>query len=617
MSSVVANAFVIAAHGLTVFLPACSPPQSAPKSPTQSVSPSKTAAAEPVFHYSALDNGDFNEAGVTDANGVQLIPWWKLSLHGQATLERKGTTTWMRTAPGASIEQPIPAYAPLIGSLVLRCRMQPDATWTLTDGKQSTVETVTAQSSVDDRVVVKLARASGVGSGNPGSSPLPRLTLSLRGAWQSIEATVDLPCPSETALRAELITEIDEIFRTWFERGIDDVGPKHSGFLAKYFDAVTGEQLSVARSTGFNPMYQALFDALGAEELPAWRATFERFLTDFFVLQLDPRTGLPCNYDPVTDLPDETTPVEIAQPLSFLIDVAQRGPEKFRARAKDAATKIGNTVLLKGLIPDGTCAASYVPRDGTPNVDVGTLRRLNVPVQLVRLSVLTGDARYAKAAREPLSTLEFTNLWTGTWEQIDPGFDDTFGNFGGSAARVAREAPDEVTYRRFALEGWNHFEPIWRDALRLGGNVAADQVRCWKVGIDIAHFDPDVRARLGPLLRMAARSHFKGEQWGNGSWGDVTVFGFSPMLLQTGDLTGSPQNLLSGLASIYTDDLGLRTDEIRAMYTTVLRSSIAQYKRPYGFLIERSEHKGANPAVGSLRMLTGMVEMLRALTPPK
>src|SRR4029079_12255256 len=125
------------------------------------------------------------------------------------------------------------------GSLELRLRMDAGATWTLTDGNQSAVPTVAAHSSVDDTVIVDLARADS--AGKPIPLPTPRLTLTLQGAWRSVEATVDLPCPSEAALRAEVIAEIDEIFRTWFERGIDDVGPRRTGFLAKSFDAVTGE----------------------------------------------------------------------------------------------------------------------------------------------------------------------------------------------------------------------------------------------------------------------------------------------------------------------------------------------------------------------------------------
>jgi hypothetical protein len=151
--------------------------------------------------------------------------------------------------------------------------------------------------------------------------------------------------------------------------------------------------------------------------------------------------------------------------------------------------------------------------------------------------------------------------------------------------------------------------------LRFGGNVAADQVRCWKIGVDLARLEPDLRPTMGPLLRLAARSHFKGEQYDNGAWGDVTIFDFQPRGgLQVGDFTGAPQNLLTGLATIYVDDLGLRTDEIRAMYTSVLRSTVTHYKRPFGFLVTGKANKGSNTAQGSIRVLSGFVEMLTALS---
>jgi hypothetical protein len=247
---------------------------------------------------------------------------------------------------------------------------------------------------------------------------------------------------------------------------------------------------------------------------------------------------------------------------------------------------------------------------------VNQLRRLDVPLQLMRLSKLAGEERFALAAREPLVTLEFTNYWHGTWDEIDPGFDDNFGHYGARAVRALLAVPSEPYYRRFALEGWKRYGPLWPDAMRFGGNVAADQVRCWKLAVDIARVEPSLKTAIGPLLRTAARSHFKGEQYGNGAWGDVTVFDYGPKELQVGDFPGTPQNLLTGLATIYVDELGLRTDEIRAMYTAVMRSTMTQYRKPYGYLLAR-ETAGSNTAYGSMRVLTGLVEMLSALARPK
>ena len=95
----------------------------------------------------------------------------------------------------------------------------------------------------------------------------------------------------------------------------------------------------------------------------------------------------------------------------------------------------------------------------------------------------------------------------------------------------------------------------------------------------------------------------------------MTVFEFDPKAnLHVGDYPGAPSNLLQGLAAIYTADLGLRTDEVRAMYTAVLRSSREAYRRPYGYLLDRHERKGPNSARGSLRMLIGLVRMLERLS---
>ncbi len=569
-----------------------------------------------------VDPGDHTRSSpdARTSTGIEPIPWWR-SAKGRAQLPAGKDESLLCTAADEWLEQPIALYGPLASTLEITGLMEGGGTVVVADGRGGRFTRPVGGNMANSRFVIEakdLAAAFG-------HSPSPRITLRLEHGkdgqaanWSYVEARSELPCPSETDLRDEVVAEIDAIFTTWFTRAIDDIGPRKTGFLAKLFDAVTGETLVVPRTTGFSSMYQALLDATQVEDVPAWHAHLARLLQDYLDLQLHPDTGLPRNWDAQADVPDDTTPVEIALPLGFLIDVADHGPKEFRDRARAAALKIGDTVLRKGQMPDGTCAASYVPRDATPNLDVSQLRRLDVPLQLVRLTRLTGDAKYAKAAREPLATLEFTNRWAGTWSAIDPGFDDDFGHYGARATEAALASPDETTFRRFALEGWKHYDPIWRDALRYGGNVAADQVRCWKIGVEIARLDPNLRTDIASLLWMAARSHFKGEQYDNGAWGDVTVFDYKPQTtLQVGDLPGAPQNLLAGLASIYVGELGLRTDQIRGMYTAVLRSSVAQYKKQYGFIAERAERKGANPATGSLRMLTGLVEMLRALSQPK
>lgn len=610
--------------------------KSAPAPAADSASaPAASKTAEPTVRVQWLDYRAFPDAGtpladVSDAlnpgppartaAGFEPIPWWR-SAKGRAQFPaRIEDETAMRTAAGEWIEQPIAVYEPLVQTLEIGGEVHGSGTVVVKDGKGGRFTCAVGTGAVAAFGIVAKDLAASFGH-----RPSPRLTVRLEPApdgqaaiWARVEAWSELPCPSESALRAEVVAGIDAIFKVWFTRAIDDIGPRKTAFLAKLFDAVTGETLVVPRTTGFSSMYQALLDAAQVETNPTWNAYLDALLRDFFELQLHPDTGLPRNWDAQNDVPDDATPVEIALPLGFLIDVADHGPQPFRERARAAAAKIGDTVLRTGQMPDGTCAASYVPRDAKPNLDVSQLRRLDVPLQLVRLAKLTGESKYAKAAREPLATLEFTNRWAGTWSAIDPGFDDDFGHYGARATEAALASPDEKTFRRFALEGWKHYDPIWREALRCGGNVAADQVRCWKIGVEIARLEPSLRGDMAALLWMAARSHFKGEQYDNGAWGDVTVFDYKPQTtLQVGDLPGAPQNLLAGLASIYVADLGLRNDEIRGMYTAVLRSSVAQYEKEYGFIADRTERKGANPATGSLRMLTGLVEMLRALSQPK
>jgi hypothetical protein len=317
-------------------------------------------------------------------------------------------------------------------------------------------------------------------------------------------------------------------------------------------------------------------------------------------------------WDAAKDEPMLDTPVEIALPWSFLVDVAERGPKELRERARAAAARIGETVLAHGLLPDGNVAASYFP-DGRANPSVSQLRRFDVVSQLARTSALVGDARFARAASEAFAAFEFTHHWSGSWSAIEPAFDDDYGHYGARAATIALALPKDKLFHRFVVEGFEHFAPLWRDAVRLGGNVAADQVRCWSIACEVARLEPSFAPRVRALLHAAARSHFKGEQYQDGAWGDVTIDGFDPKSnLPVGDYPGAPQNLLNGLASIY-GEVDLPKDEVRAMYTAVLHSSVEHYLRPYGFLLDRTERSEHNSARGTLRMLLGLVKMLQRL----
>ncbi|MCY2958565.1 MAG: hypothetical protein NTY35_00205 [Planctomycetota bacterium] len=592
------------------------PKLSAPAVPTALATPAPTGA-EAILAWSALRNGGFEERG--SALSPPAIPWWRSS-HGASLVETDpGGASRLRTGPGEHAEQPIAAYAPLVDRFRVTGTVRGAGLVSITDGGGG-VARFPVRSSGDEALRFEITAADL--ARELGHAPVPRFTLRLAGdgdgvaRWDDVAASVVLPLPSEAELRAEVIAELDAIFSAWEQRALDVAGPRKTAFVARSFDIVTGGELGpVQPAPAFFPLQENLLDAVAAHDEPRWRAFLERYLEDVLTLALHPTTGLPCLWNASTDERVDDVPVEIALPLGFLIDVAREGPESFRARARAAAVKIGETVLANGLLPDGEVAASYVPRTGAPNTNVSRLRRLDVPCQLARLAALTGEDRYAKPARVALGALEFTNHWAGTWDAIDPAFDDDFGHYGARSATIARALPADVLFRRFALEGLRHFLPLWRDATRFGGNVAADQVRCWRVAADLALVDPSLRAELEPALFDAVHAHVQGEQYGNGAWGDVTIFGYSPKTgLQVGDLPGTPQNLLNGLSAAYTADLGLRTELTRALYTAVLRSSVTEYRKPYGFLLGRTANaRGGNNAAGSLRVLLGLTTMLRGL----
>lgn len=579
-----------------------------------------TTNAEAVHTWTALRNGGFEERG--GAASPPRIPWWR-STHGASQVETAPDGgSVLRTAPGEHAEQPVAAYRPLVARLSIRGRVRGAGVVAIVDGSHA-VARFPVRSSGD------AAHDFAIGAADLeralGHAPVPRFTLRLEpdgdatARWDDLAFDVALPLPDESALRAEIVRELDAIFRDWEERALDVDGPRRTTFVARGFDVVTGAELGRAPSAApVLALHESLLAAFAAHDEPRWRALLERHLEDLLTLALHPATGLPCTWNPATDTRVDDVPVEIALAFGYLIDAAREGPESYRERARAAAVKIGDTVLARGPLPDGEIAASYVPGTGAVNVNVNRLRRFDVPCQLARLSALSGDARYAKAAGTALAALEYANHWAGTWDGIDPAFDDDYGHYGGRAATIARALPGEVAFGRFAIEGMRHFLPLWRDATRFGGNVAADQVRCWRIAADLVRIDPSLRAELEPALYDAVHAHVQGEQYDNGAWGDLTVFDYSPIGtgMQVGDYSGAPQNLLNGLSAAYASDLGLRTERTRALYAAVLRSTVSEYRRPYGFLLDASpQARGGNSAVGSLRLLLGLTTMLRALGP--
>ena len=430
--------------------------------------------------------------------------------------------------------------------------------------------------------------------------------------WTKLEVLAPFPLPAEDALRRELIERLDEIFGTWFERGLDRDGPRETGFACHGFDPVTGERYTTIPGSWLS-LWDLVLDAVAVEPRPEWSAALAAFLGDYVELGIHPETGFPRKWDCLEDRPLDGEIVLVTPDLRFLLDVHERGPVEWRERALTAAVGMGEAVLAHGQLPDGSIAPKYTPATGAPDTSSEPMRWLNLPAQLARLGAATDDERFSAAAHRALAQVEFTHRWEGAWDRIDPDFDDRFGNLGEASVIMHLAHPADETFGRLARSGWEHFGPLWRDALRYGGSVAADQVRCWDLLIDYARARPELRGELAELLEDAVRAHLKGEQFDGGAWGDVTHVEFAPVRLEVGDATGAAANLLWGLGLAYDRELGLPERIVRGLYTGVLRSTVEHYRRDFGYLETSAQRTGRNAAGTDLRVARGLVAMLQNL----
>ena len=591
--------------------------------PGEAAQPEEAAPAQQVFDL--LDNGDFAETyGGPDPERRALIPWWRQS--GTVHCLHEGGRSWGVTAGDGSLYQPLPAYAKTAGEIRITGRLRGSGRLVVTDGRGGRVvfEFVGARPQgtsfevTGAELVAKFGRA-----------PQPRLGVSLASGdgrathWSELRGLVPLPLPTEEVLARDLVTILDGIFTLWIERGVtpldgaqaaDDGG--NGAFLTNIFDADTGETLYRIPG-GLSPLHQALFEAMASlgEEAPEhWQAALHAFLEAYLTHCLHPVTGLPWRVDPEHGKPVDTQHIEAAADLGFLLDVASRGPQAFRLRARNAAVLMGEAILEHGVQPDGTIAPKYRAADGDPSTATPPLRRLDIPAQLARLGAVTDDERYFVAARNALAELEFTHYWTGEWRDVDPGFDDDFGHYGARSATMFAAAPEEFAFAALADSGLAHYAPRWRDALRFGATMAADQVRCWGLLATHARERPAVLPVLRDLLPAAVASHFKAQQRAGAVWEDLTYVHFDPKAnLQVGDLGGVPANLLLGLAVTYETRLGLRTDKTRALFAAALYTTLRHYRRPFGLLYGREQPGGPNPAGGGIRIASALVRMLENL----
>ena len=572
----------------------------------------KAAAQGEVLAADLLDNGDFTEAAEPGGDvRDRSIPWWITP----APLERtqEGDTVWLHTDAGQSARQPVCGYMPLAERLTIRGQVRGSGAVVVRDGRRVPARFEVSNGPFE---ITGSQVAQAIAAGEPG--PLrPRFELELVGGeggadWTGLSFEVGLPAADVEGLRQEVLAHLDFIFGLWFERGME-TGNRDTGLVHYFFDAVTGERIATIPG-GVFPLWEFLLTATELHPDPEWSARLESFLTSYLERCFHQETGLPSRWNLAQKKAELGGWIEPHADLRFLLDVHERGPEPFRAPALEAARRMGETILAVGVLPDGNVAARYRASDGAVTLDALPLRRLDTPAQLARLGAATGDGRLLEVARNAVAEFEFTHHWPGNWLHIDPGFDDDFGIYAGRAMAMLNAHPNEATFRELVRSGYDYYGPRWHDALRFGGTVAVDQVRCWKLLLDFAEHEPGALDELSVTLPAALRHHLKGTQYRNGAWGDVTVAAFAPQTgIQVGDLPGAPSNLLQGIALLHDERLGMDLAEVRALYRSVLRSTDARYRRPHGYLLTEREHAGQNMAGGGLRLLAGLTEMLGRL----
>ncbi len=576
--------------------------------------------ARTVASFDLLDNGDLREAYEgADPVRQRKIPWWRIQ--GEARVVTEADAPWLETGPGSSATQPLPAYGPLISGLRISGVVHGVGRVELRDGAGGLFERTVGSPDGREEFLVLGADVER----DLGRAIQPRLVLGLSAEgeapvrWAELQARVPLPCPSEVELRAAVVERLTHIFGAWLDRGRQPGSP----FRDRKFDVITGQQTLQGNGKvhelpgAYFPLFSYLLGALEWEENPAWRSAFESFLAAYLDHCLDETTHLPRRWVASKQRADGNQFREIAKDLEFLIDASQVPagtlPQDLRSRALSAAHAMGRAVLERGILPDGTVAASYRATDGAVTLATNPLRRLDVPAQLARLGALVGDDAMEQAVRNALAAFEFYHHWPGNWHDVDPGFDDDFGIYGARAVTMLAAFPDDSGMGALVDEGWAHYRGMWRDGLRMGGSVAADQVRCWKLMLQRAGQKPTLENELRPLLSAAMRAHFKAQQKRNGAFGDVTFMGFDLVTVEVGDLPGVPANLLEGLALCYGEPDTLSDERVRAMAATLLLTSDEHYRRDYGYLLGQREKSGFNDAGGGLRLCPALITWLKRL----
>ncbi len=580
---------------------------------------------EAVLRINLCDNGDF-ALPAWEIAGVRFgtaIPWW-VTTSGHPVLRGGG----IFTASGSSLTQPLAAYVPLVSD--------PDMGLSIR-GKVQGRGLLIFQNGSGERARIELEGGADGGSAafevtakqleeQLGAALIPRFAVTLTAQagdsamWDDIEFLVPFPDPEPEAFALEIIGALDNIVSEWAQRGMDTKGPRPSMYTTAIFDVITGEPLADAPA-GVSVFFESLLEVADAKALQlegvqpkakVWQELLDKHVADFLDISWSAETGTPRLWDPVLDVPLDERPIEAARYLRFLIDLASHGPNAERERALEIAIRFGETVLEQGVLPTGEVASRYFPNDGHGDTMVPSIRELDMPTELVRLSKLTGDERYLTAALRALSKFEFLHMWGGTWDSIDPGLDDFYGHFGKRSVAMAEAFPEHLILGRLSESGLDYFEGPLQKTLEHGGFVAADQIRGWEGFVGVARTHPERAKGVGELLRKAVRAHVKGEMDTGGRWVDVSHHRWEPRFgLEVGDVPGAPVNLMHGLAIAMQPELGQNQRELRAFFIAVLRTTLGAYGREHGLMASRVEVSGSNPAGAEIRLMPALVLMIQ------
>ncbi|MEO0649327.1 MAG: hypothetical protein AAFZ65_01450 [Planctomycetota bacterium] len=543
------------------------------------------------------------------------VAWWR-SGGGQAITRQvedpASDGRILQLAPGASVEQVLVASPEALARGVLELRFLGPLQLVLTDANGGRIERFV------QGPVARLELAALTGGAPDAVRPPVRLTLTASPgevcSLDSIALRVPLPLPTRDELRAEIVERIDWTIETLLEHRTDKHGERHSSLLTTDIDVVTGEVLGT-QFGWVSAFSELLLRAWRHAPRDAWEALLVRHVEELLELCLHPDTGLPVYWDPVADRQLATTPVEIARAFEFLLDCAEFGPPAIRERARAAALRIGESVLEHGVLSNGQILVKYVPATAVGTSKLPRIRALDVAGRLARLGALVDDRRFVRAAEAALDDFEYLHRWAGHWYEIDPGFDDDFGNWGGRIATMLEADPSLPAAQRLLGTGVDHYLEHWEPALLHGALIAADQVRGWEVLIRAAALDPDLRPRLDQRLDAAVHAHLVGQFSQQGIWVDLSHQLWQPRgALEVGDVPGIPGNLLTGLGLCAEADLGLSQEELRAWFQLVLRTTYGHYGRPYGCLPTPIESRAGNPSGAALRLALAQTEMLAALS---